>query len=127
LTVNALTSAHKVLIPLQCEYYALEGLTQLLHTISMVRKRLNPSLGLEGILLTMYDGRNNLSRQVADDVRQHFGQKVFDTLVPRNVRLSEAPSHGKPVILIRRQFQRSPELSGPGPGVHGLAQACAPG
>ena len=99
LTINALTAAHKVLIPLQCEYYALEGLTQLLHTVSMVRKRLNPSLGLEGILLTMYDGRNNLSRQVADDVQQHFGPKVFGTLVPRNVRLSEAPSHGKPVIL----------------------------
>ncbi len=99
LTINALTAAQKVLIPLQCEYYALEGLSQLLHTISMVRKSLNPGLGLEGILLTMYDGRNNLSRQVAEDVRQHFGQKVFETLVPRNVRLSEAPSHGKPAIL----------------------------
>ena len=99
MTVNALTAAHKVLIPLQCEYYALEGLTQLLHTVARVRRTLNPGLSLEGILLTMYDGRNNLSRQVAEDVTQHFGQKVFETLVPRNVRLSEAPSHGKPVIL----------------------------
>lgn len=99
LTLNALTAADKILIPLQCEYYALEGLTQLLHTISLVRRSYNPSLGLEGILLTMYDGRNNLSRQVADDVRTHFEDLVYKTVIPRNVRLSEAPSHGKPVIL----------------------------
>jgi chromosome partitioning protein len=99
MTVNALTAAQKVLIPLQCEYYALEGLSQLLRTITQVRRSLNPGLALEGILLTMYDGRNNLSRQVAADVSQHFGEKVFSTMVPRNVRLSEAPSHGKPVIL----------------------------
>lgn len=99
LTLNALTAAHRVLIPLQCEYYALEGLTQLLHTIARVRRSLNPRLGLEGILLTMYDKRNNLSRQVAEDVRAHFDKLVYKTVIPRNVRLSEAPSHGKPAIL----------------------------
>lgn len=99
LTLNALTAADKVLIPLQCEYYALEGLTQLLHTVALARRTLNPGLSLEGILLTMYDGRNNLSKQVADDVRGHFADKVYSTIVPRNVRLSEAPSHGKPAIL----------------------------
>lgn len=99
LTLNALTACQSVLIPLQCEYYALEGLTQLLHTVARVRRTLNPGLGLLGILLTMYDGRNNLSRQVAEDVRGHFGKLVFRSVVPRNVRLSEAPSHGKPVLL----------------------------
>ncbi|MFH1059636.1 MAG: AAA family ATPase [Pseudomonadota bacterium] len=99
LTLNALTACQAVLIPLQCEYYALEGLTQLLHTVARVRRTLNPGLALMGILLTMYDGRNNLSRQVADDVRGHFGKLVFRSVVPRNVRLSEAPSHGKPVLL----------------------------
>ncbi|MBI4798042.1 MAG: ParA family protein [Desulfarculus sp.] len=99
LTLNAFTACQGVLIPMQCEYYALEGLTQLLHTVARVRRTLNPSLALDGILLTMYDGRNNLSRQVAEDVRSHFGRLVFNTVVPRNVRLSEAPSHGKPALL----------------------------
>lgn len=99
LTVNALTAADSVLIPLQCEYYAMEGLSQLLKTISLIKKRLNPSLTKEGILLTMYDRRNNLSHQVEQDIRGHFGDEVFKTVIPRNVKLSEAPSHGKPVIL----------------------------
>lgn len=99
LTVNALTAADSVLIPLQCEYYAMEGLSQLLKTISLIKKRLNPALEREGILLTMYDRRNNLSHQVEQDIRSHFGKEVFDTVIPRNVKLSEAPSHGKPVIL----------------------------
>ncbi len=99
LTVNALTAAHAVLIPLQCEYYAMEGLAQLLKTISLVKKKLNPTIETEGILLTMYDRRNNLSYQVEQEVRAHFGQDVFDVVIPRNVKLSEAPSHGKPVIL----------------------------
>lgn len=99
LTVNALTVANSVLIPLQCEYYAMEGLSQLLKTISLIKKRLNPGLEREGILLTMYDRRNNLSHQVEQDIRAHFGKEVFETVIPRNVKLSEAPSHGKPVIL----------------------------
>jgi chromosome partitioning protein len=99
LTVNALTAAHFVLIPIQCEYYALEGLSQLLTTIRLVQKNLNPNLEIEGVLLTMYDNRLNLSHQVADDVRKFFGSKVFQSVIYRNVRLSEAPSFGKPVIL----------------------------
>lgn len=99
LTVNALTAAHVVLIPIQCEYYALEGLSQLLTTIRLVQKNLNPKLEIEGVLLTMYDNRLNLSRQVAEEVRKFFGNKVFQTVIHRNVRLSEAPSFGKPVIL----------------------------
>lgn len=99
LTVNALTAADSVLIPLQCEYYAMEGLSQLLKTISLIKKRLNPELEREGILLTMYDRRNNLSHQVEQDIRAHFGTEVFEVVIPRNVKLSEAPSHGKPVIL----------------------------
>lgn len=99
LTINAMTAAAGVLVPLQCEYYALEGLSQLLKTIKAVRRRLNPDLRLQGILLTMYDKRNNLSDQVAREVRSHFAGYVYDTVIPRNVRLSEAPSHGKPVIL----------------------------
>jgi len=99
LTVNALTASDSVLIPLQCEYYALEGLTQLLNTVTAVRKGLNPSLKIERILLTMYDKRNNLSLQVAEDVLAHFEGSVFETIIPRNVRLSEAPSHGKPILL----------------------------
>jgi chromosome partitioning protein len=97
LTVNALTAADKVLVPLQCEYYALEGLTHLMATIDRVKNGTNPDLEVEGILLTMFDARNNLAHQVADEVRAHF--RVFDAVIPRNVRLSEAPSHGKPVIL----------------------------
>lgn len=99
LTLNALTAADSVLIPVQCEYYALEGLGQLLNTISIVRYRLNPDLDIEGVLLTMYDSRLRLSNQVVDEVRKHFGDKAFNTLIYRNVRISEAPSFGKPVIL----------------------------
>ncbi|HEY8153100.1 MAG TPA: ParA family protein [Myxococcota bacterium] len=99
LTLNALTAADAVIIPLQCEYYALEGLAGLLETIELVRQQLNPDLALEGIALTMADRRNNLSRQVELEVRSHFGSQVFETVIPRNVRLSEAPSHGKPVLL----------------------------
>jgi chromosome partitioning protein len=99
LTVNALTAADSVLIPLQCEYYALEGLAGLLETVSAVRQQLNPALRLEGIVLTMVDQRNNLSRQVEQEVRGHFTDRVFRSVIPRNVRLSEAPSHGKPILL----------------------------
>jgi chromosome partitioning protein len=99
LTVNSLTAAHSVLIPLQCEYYALEGLSQLLKTIQLIKQALNPRLTVEGILLTMFDSRNNLSHQVAQEVRTYFKGKVFNTIIPRNIRLSEAPSHGKPVLL----------------------------
>lgn len=99
LTVNALAAADSVLIPLQCEYYALEGLSHLLRTVKAVRRSLNPSLRVAGILLTMYDRRNNLSGQVARDVRSHFKEAVFRAVIPRNVRLSEAPSHGKPALL----------------------------
>jgi chromosome partitioning protein len=99
LTLNALVAADSVLIPLQCEYYALEGLGQILETVRLCQQTLNPALVVEGILLTMYDGRVNLASQVVAEVRQHFGQRVFRTVIPRNVRLSEAPSHGKPIIL----------------------------
>jgi chromosome partitioning protein len=99
LTLNALTAADSVLIPVQCEYYALEGLGQLLNTIAIVRRHLNPGLDIEGVLLTMYDGRLRLSNQVLEEVRRHFGAKTFRTVIARNVRLSEAPSHGKPVLL----------------------------
>jgi chromosome partitioning protein len=99
LTINALTASDGVLIPLQCEYYALEGLSHLLKTIELVRGSLNEKLSLDGILLTMFDARNNLSHQVVEEVKQHFPGQVFETMIPRNVRLSEAPSHGKPVLL----------------------------
>ena len=99
LTLNALTAADSILIPMQCEYYALEGLARLLETTDLVRAELNPSLEIEGILLTMVDMRNNLSRQVEGEVRGHFGDRVYRTRIPRNVRLSEAPSHGKPILL----------------------------
>jgi chromosome partitioning protein len=99
LTINALVSADSVLVALQSEYYALEGLSELLNTIELVRKELNPDLDLEGIVLTMFDGRNNLSRQVDEEIREHFGQMAFETRIPRNVRLSEAPSFGQPVML----------------------------
>ena len=99
LTINGLTAADSVLVPMQCEYFALEGLSQLLTTIERVRDALNPTLEIEGIVLTMYDDRINLARQVAEEVRGHFGEKVYDTVVPRNVRLGEAPSFGKPIIL----------------------------
>ncbi len=99
LTLNAMTASDSVLIPIQCEYYALEGLSQLLNTIRLVQKHLNKRLEIEGVILTMYDGRLNLSRQVAEDVRKFFDKKVFDTIINRNVRISEAPSFGKPIIL----------------------------
>lgn len=99
LTLNALTAADSVLIPVQCEYYALEGLGQLLNTINMVKKQLNPDLSIEGVLLTMYDSRLRLSNQIVEEVKRYFGEKVFRAVVTRNVRLSEAPSFGKPIIL----------------------------
>ena len=98
LTVNALTAADSLLIPVQSEYYALEGLSQLLSVVQMVRSGLNPNLELLGVVLTMYDGRTSLSEQVKDEVERHFGDKVFDIVVPRNVRLAEAPSHGKHIF-----------------------------
>jgi len=99
LTINALTAADTFLVPMQCEYFALEGLTQLLHTVSLVKQNLNPSLSEEGIVLTMYDGRNNLANEVVKEVRSHFKDTVFKTVVPRNVRLSECSSFGKPILL----------------------------
>ena len=99
MTVNALVAADYLIVPLQCEYYAMEGLGYLLNTVKLVKAQLNPHLVLGGILLTMFDQRNLLSHQVSDDVRKHFGDKVFKTVIPRNVRLSESPSHGLPVIL----------------------------
>jgi chromosome partitioning protein len=98
LTINSLTAADSVLIPIQCEFYALEGLGQLLNTIRIVQKHLNKRLEIEGVLLTMYDGRTNLSAQVMEEVKKYFQQKVYNTVIPRNVRLSEAPSHGVPIL-----------------------------
>lgn len=98
LTVNALAAADAVLVPIQTEYFALEGLTELLETVERVRDSFNPLLSMEGIVLTMFDERTNLARQVVDDIRQHFGDKVFETVIPRNIRLGEAPSFGKPVL-----------------------------
>jgi len=99
LTVNAMTAADAVLVPLQCEFFALEGLTQLVRTIDLVRGSLNPAIEIQGVVLTMYDRRNSLSSQVAADVREHFGAKVYETVIPRNVRVSEAPSFGKPALI----------------------------
>lgn len=99
LTLNALTAATHVLVPLQCEFYALEGLTHLLRTVKLVRERLNPTLEIEGIVLTMFDGRTSLTLQIRDEVTKHFPGQIFETVIPRNVRLTEAPSHGKPVML----------------------------
>ncbi|ANM12839.1 MULTISPECIES: ParA family protein [Rhizobium] len=99
LTMNAMAAAHSVLVPLQCEFFALEGLSQLLETVSQVRRTVNPRLDIQGIVLTMFDARNNLAQQVVNDVRTHLGEKVYHTLIPRNVRVSEAPSYGKPAIL----------------------------
>ena len=99
ITVNMLAAADALLIPLQCEYYALEGLSQLLNTVHLIQQSINPELAIDGVLLTMYDARLNLSRQVAEEAREYFGNKVFETVIPRNVRLAEAPSFGKPIIL----------------------------
>ena len=99
LTLNALCAAHSVLVPVQCEYYALEGLSDLLGTVRIVKRSLNPDISMEGVLLTMYDSRTNLSMQVAEEVKRHFPGQVYATVIPRTVRLSEAPSHGKPVML----------------------------
>ena len=142
LTLNALTAADAVIVPLQCEYYALEGLARLLETIDLVRASLNPELVLEGIVGTMVDVRNSLGKQVLAEVRAHFGERVFQTVIPRNVRLSEAPSHGKPILLydvrsrgaiaylrlaeelLRRLDARQQEQDAPpinaGPGVGGI-------
>lgn len=99
LTINALTASDTVLVPIQCEYFALEGLTQLMHTIDLVKKRLNPALELEGVVFTMYDPRTNLSMQVIEEVKKHLGESIYKSIIPRNVRLSEAPSHGLPITL----------------------------
>ena len=99
LTLNSMAAADSVLVPLQCEFFALEGLSQLLETVEQVRNSINPDLTIQGIVLTMFDGRNNFARQVVDDVREHMGEKVYETVIPRNVRVSEAPSYGKPAIL----------------------------
>ncbi|MGI5912131.1 MAG: ParA family protein [Syntrophomonadaceae bacterium] len=129
LTINALTASNSVIIPLQCEYYALEGLSLLIDTIMRVRKRFNQMLSIEGIVFTMFDGRTNLSIQVVDEVKRHFSNQVYRTIIPRNVRLSEAPSHGKPVVvydprskgaevykeLAREVLERGQEREGFGP------------
>lgn len=99
LTLNALGAADSVLIPIQCEYYALEGLSHLMSAVQLVQRRLNPRLGIEGVLLTLFDGRTNLAIQVVEEVKRHFGNKVYRTIIPRNVRLSEAPSFGQPVVV----------------------------
>jgi chromosome partitioning protein len=99
LTINGLVAANSILVPMQCEYFAIEGVAQLLNTVERVRDMLNPDLEIEGIALTMYDDRMNLSRQVAEEVKRHFGEKMYETVIPRNVRLGEAPSFGKPIIL----------------------------
>ena len=99
LTINAMTTADTVLVPIQCEYYALEGLSQLIYTIRLVQERLNPSLVIEGVVFTMYDGRTNLSQQVVESVRTNLNTRIYETVIPRNVKLAEAPSHGKPINL----------------------------
>lgn len=107
LTLNALCAADSLLVPVQCEYFALEGLSDLLTTLRIIKKRLNPELEIEGVLLTMFDGRTNLSLQVAEEVKKYFKTKVFRTVIPRNVRLSEAPSHGKPAVVYDRSSRGS--------------------
>lgn len=99
LTINSMTTADSVLVPIQCEYYALEGLSQLIHTINLVKERLNPDLDIEGVVFTMYDSRTNLSMQVVENVKDHLNQKIFHTVIPRNIRLAEAPSYGMPINL----------------------------
>ena len=99
LTINALTTADSVLVPIQCEYYALEGLSQLIHTVNLVKERLNPELDMEGVVFTMYDSRTNLSMQVVENVKNHLNQNVYNTVIPRNIRLAEAPSYGQPITI----------------------------
>ena len=99
LTINALTTADSVLVPIQCEYYALEGLSQLIHTVNLVKERLNPELDMEGVVFTMYDSRTNLSMQVVENVKEHLNQNIYKTIIPRNVRLAEAPSYGQPINI----------------------------
>ena len=99
LTINAMTTADTVLVPIQCEYYALEGLSQLIHTVNLVKERLNPELEMEGVVFTMYDSRTNLSLQVVENVKNHLNEKVYNTLIPRNIRLAEAPSYGMPISM----------------------------
>ena len=99
LTVNAMTTADSVLVPIQCEYYALEGLSQLIHTVNLVKERLNPELEMEGVVFTMYDSRTNVSAQVVENVKSHLSQKIYNTVIPRNIRLAEAPSYGKPINM----------------------------
>ncbi len=146
LTINALAAAHSVLIPMQCEYYALEGLSQLLQTIRLVQESLNSGLRVEGVLLTMYDGRLSLSQQVAEEARRFFGNRVFSTLIPRNVRLGEAPSFGKPAALYDPQCSGAASYmnlakevvthveegtwtrtTGADPGTHTIGESCDPG
>ncbi|WP_092472288.1 ParA family protein [Desulfotruncus arcticus] len=115
LTINALVAANSVMVPIQCEYYALEGLGQLMNTLRLVQQRMNQQLEIEGVLLTMFDGRTNLSIQVVDEVKKYFKNKVYSSIIPRNVRLSEAPSHGKPVMIYDKR-SRGAEL------YHELAQ-----
>ena len=103
LTINAMTTANSVLVPIQCEYYALEGLSQLIHTIDLVQQRLNPNLLIEGVVFTMYDVRTNLSNQVVENVRNNLDAKIYDTLIPRNIRLAEAPSYGIPINMYDRK------------------------
>ena len=99
LTINALTTADSVLVPIQCEYYALEGLSQLIHTVNLVKERLNPELDMEGVVFTMYDSRTNLSMQVVENVKEHLNQNIYKTMIPRNIRLAEAPSYGMPIHM----------------------------
>ena len=103
LVVNALTASDTVLVPLQCEYYALEGLSQIIHMVNLVKERLNPKLGMEGIAFTMYDGRTNLSQQVVENVKNHLGNEMYTIIIPRNIRLAEAPSYGKPITIYDRK------------------------
>ena len=116
LTLNVLTASHGVIIPIQCEYYALEGISQLLNTVRLVQQNFNPGLAIDGVLLTMYDTRLNLCRQVADDAKEYFGSQMFRTPIPRNVRLAEAPSFGKPILLYDVQSVGAKSYLSRGPG-----------
>jgi len=116
LTINGLTAADAVLVPLQCEYYALEGLSALMETVELIRQRLNPALAIEGLALTMFDTRNSLCHQVAEEVRRHFPRQVFETVIPRNVRLSESPSHGMPAVVYDPTVARCRGVSSTGAG-----------